>query len=606
MALQVAAQPAENVVEVNAAQLAGPPSVFDRLQGGAIIVVRNLPEIHELGATLRRLAGRFGGTACADHVAELMRAGDVPNLETLAALYRAFRYLRDTRYLSCLFSDVIASFGLPAPVLVDCGYCRMVVPKEASAAHSRPDVFGPQDDLVEKKEMEQMLQGFFWGNAHRDIDTRHYHYQLNFWFPLHDLDRDRSLLLFPEAYRRDVPQYEKLTDLERKDEWGFGRATQIPMNFGDTLVFHSQQLHASPSPAPGNRFTVELRAAAGCIDDNANIYRRVFWSLHNFQPAAIEPKPAKVRADELARLPSPQPSIDDALLATTAHAVLNRVFRHAGASLAAGYIHRDAGALDDAIKLDDAAAQKIIARLDELPCGEDAWLLLARILRRQGHVDRAIQAIERVCARTQSYFWALEAGRIAADDRAYDLARSAFESAEKLATRSDVGLDRYTPGMPPARAGNQHLQLLPVTAQRAAKAFACRASVERARSARTTPTFDHRIFWPLSRFALASFKNYDLVGVGGLVVGLPAGRRFHPESLLDDGRGIVVGDAVDAVTVALGSNLGRPLPQRLRIRGVFRPRSAVIARIVPDLARRLVGAVRMWGWIRSGLLRIGL
>lgn len=451
VALQVAAHPAKNVVEVNAAQLAGPPSIFDRLQGGAIIVVRNLPEIHELGATLRRLAGRFGGAGRVEEVAELMRVGDVPSLETLAALYRAFRYLRDTRYLSCLFSDAIASFGLPTPILIDCGFCRMVVPKDVDQAHNRADLFGPRDDLVERKEIEQMLQGFFWGNAHRDIDTRHYHYQLNFWFPLHDLDQDRSLLLFPEAYRRDVPQYEKLTDIERKDEWGFGRATQMPMNFGDTLVFHSQQLHASPSPAPGNRFTVELRAAGGCIDDNANIYRRVFWSLCNFQPRANDPKPAKVRADELARLPSPQPSIDDALLGTTAQAILNRMFRDAGASLAAGYIHRDDGVLDDAIKLDDAAAKRIIARLDELPCGEDAWLLLARILRRQGHVDHAIQAIERVCARTQSYFWALEAGRIAADDRAYDLAHAAFELAEKLAVLSDVRLDRYTPGMPRAR-----------------------------------------------------------------------------------------------------------------------------------------------------------
>jgi hypothetical protein len=606
MVVQVAAHPAENVVEMKAAQLAGPPSVFDRLQGDTIIVVRNLAEIHELGATLRRLAGRFGGAACADGVAELMRVGDVPNLETLAALYHAFRHLRDTRYLSCLFSDVIASLGLPTPLLIDCGFCRMVVPEDVGKAHERPELFGPRDGLVEKKEIEPMLQGFFWGNAHRDIDSRHYHYQINFWFPLHDLDQNRSLLLFPESYRRDVPQYERLTDLEHKDDWGFGRATQIPLNFGDTVVFHSQHLHASPSPAPGNRFTVELRAAAGCIDDNANIYRRVFWSLRNFQPPANDPKPAAVRAGELAELPSPRPSIDHALAATTAHAVLNRVFHQAGASLAAGYIHRDHAILDDAIKLDGAAVEKIIARLDELPCGEDAWILLARILRRQGHRHLAMQAVERVRARTQSYFWALEAGRMAADERAYDLAHSAFESAEKLAVLSEVRLDRYTPGMPPARAGGHTLQLLPATAQRAAKAFACRARIEREQSVGTTPTFDHRIFWQSSRVALASFENYDLVAVGGMVVGLPAGRQFHPEGLLNDGRGIAVGNTVEAVTVAVGSNLGRRLPQRLRIRSVFRPRSAVIARLFPEFAQRLVIVVKMWGKIRSGLSRIGL
>lgn len=75
---------------------------------------------------------------------------------------------------------------------------------------------------------------------------------------------------------------------------------------------------------------------------------------------------------------------------------------------------------------------------------------------------------------------------------------------------------------------------------------------------------------------------------------------------MHDGRGIVVGDTADAVTVALGSNLGRRLPQRLRIRGVFRPRSAAIAVLFPDLARRLVGVVKMWEKIRSGLLKIGL
>jgi len=73
---------------------------------------------------------------------------------------------------------------------------------------------------------------------------------------------------------------------------------------------------------------------------------------------------------------------------------------------------------------------------------------------------------------------------------------------------------------------------------------------------------------------------------------------------LDDGRGIVVGDTIDAVTAALSNNLGRPLPQRLEIRGVFRPKSAVIARLFPNSARRLVLAVKMWRRIQGRVLRI--
>jgi tetratricopeptide (TPR) repeat protein len=453
-------------------------------------VYRDVPEIHALGEIIRAETARRFDTEIAAAVGELMHEGDISDLATYSAFYRVFRDLRDARLLSALFAPFIEGWDLPRPRVIDAGYCRMVAPDLFDAARQRPDLFDPREFV--RNEFEAMPHGSSWGHAHRDVDARHYHFQTNIWFPLHDLDAKRTLLIFPESYRRDVGQYGVLPDPDKPHDWGFGEPLQIPLKFGDMLLFHSQQLHASPSQSrQRSRFTVEMRIAAACIDDNAEVYRRLFWNAANFKPAT--PSEPELTGGQLAEAPLPQFDVDFALAGLTAHAVVHRLFRDPDSSLLAGYLHREESVLDAAFSLEPDTWSRILQRLDELPCGEDLLLLVARLLLRQRRKDLAADVLRKVHAQSNSYFWAMEAGRIAGVAGLYEFAETAFTQAADLAEASDIALDRFATGMARPRS-KRILQLLPGPASQAARVFARRARW-RGGWSRYPPTYDHRPYW---------------------------------------------------------------------------------------------------------------
>lgn len=479
--------------------------LLDLLRTGSVAVFRDMPEVHALGDTIRAQAAKLCEPNSAAGVADLFRTGKSRDLETYSAIYRIFRSLRDSRYLSSLFSDFVDGLDLPKPVLIDSGYCRMLAPQLIDRANNHPELFDATEfQPRDPSDSEQMLQGQMWGNAHRDIDTRHYHFQINLWFPLHDLDETQTLLLFPDAYRGDVAQYGKLPDADDPSGWGFGQALQVPLKFGDVLVFHSQQLHASPSQSlTKDRFTVEIRVASGCIDDNSRIYRRIFWSLPNFKPRHDGVGGASMLAEQLTE-PAHDPfDIDHVLAGQTAHAVVHRLFRTASASLSAGFLRRPDSVLNDAFSLDESSWSRVLDRLDGLLCGEDLLLLVARLLLRQGYLTKGTDLLRKISDRTKSYFWALEVGFFAANAQSYGLAENAFERAERLANLSDVALDRYTCDMPPPRSQGL-LQLLPASAARIARHF-----VHRIQTGQTTNggMLDHRDLWDSTLATSVSVSN---------------------------------------------------------------------------------------------------
>jgi hypothetical protein len=467
--------------------------IFDSLRTGAIVIYRNLPEIHSLGDAICAQAARTYDARCAEGVIGLFRTGEVRDVETLSSIYRAFRPLRDGRYLTCLFSDFVEGLDLPRPLLVDPGYCRMMVPDLFAEAYSHPELFDPDEfEPHHPNEFEHTVHdGKLRDNAHRDVDVRHSHFQVNFWFPLHDLDETRTLLLFPDAYHLDISQYGQLRDQDKPSEWGFGQVAQIPLKFGDVIVFHSQQLHASPSQARmRTRFTVEMRVASGCTDDNARVYRRIFWGLDNFLPADARTD-AATRAEQLAEPPSKRLDIDHVVAGQTAHTVVHRLFRSADASRKAGYARRPDTVFDDAFLLDAADWSRVLKRLDELPCDEDLLLLVARLLLRQGYQMLGVALLRRICNRTSSYFWALEVGYFAVMNKENQLAEIAFERAGNLAAVSSVKLDQYAPAMPPPRSPGL-LQLLPDVAVKISQAFTWRIKTGDFVDA---AAFDHRDYW---------------------------------------------------------------------------------------------------------------
>ncbi|HEY7744304.1 MAG TPA: hypothetical protein VIA19_14770 [Burkholderiales bacterium] len=490
------------LLDLRASELgrAGAPP-FDHLRSGGIFAIRDVPEIHDLAGAIRGLAAVLAGPEGARSVSGLMHNGQVPGLEALSVFYRALRHLRDCRFVACLFSDFFGGLGLPAPVLVDAGYFRIMIPRHYRAARDHPDLFDPAEfGPADPYETERMLQDTKWGDAHRDIDVRHTHFQVNLWFPLHDVGKQQTLILFPEAYRRNISQYQALPGPEEPGQWGYGEPLQVPLRLGDMLMFHSQHVHASPSQAlDRNRFTVEIRAAAGCIDDNGRVYRRSFWRLENFRPRDAQPGDLSLRAGQLAQPVPDRPTLEHALAGATAHAVVHRLFRRPHCSLLAGYLHRHDEVLDDAMILDEQGWRKILDRLKQFPRGEDLWLLVARLMLRQKQRNLAAEALDSVQGRTSSYFWALETGRIAIGAGLHDIALSAFAAAGTHAARSDAALDRYSRDMPPPRSPVV-LQLLPGCAKRAARKFARLAQrMRRSPSASADPTlFDHRYLWDSS------------------------------------------------------------------------------------------------------------
>jgi hypothetical protein len=474
---------------------------FDHLRTGGILAIRDVPEIHDLARAIHELAAVLAGPEGARSVAGLLHNGQVPSLEVLSVLYRVLRHLRDSRFVACLFSDFLAGLGLPAPVLVDAGYFRIMIPRHYRAARDRLDLFDPVEfGPADPYETELMLQDTKWGDAHRDIDVRHTHFQVNLWFPLHDVGKQQTLVLFPEAYRRNISQYQALPGPEDPGQWGYGEPLQVPLRLGDMLMFHSQHVHASPSQAlDRNRFTVEIRAAAACIDDNGRVYRRSFWRLENFRSRDAQQGNLSLRAGQLSQPVPDQPTLEHALAGATAHAVVHRLFRRPHCSLLAGYLHRHDEVLDDAMILDEQGWRKILDRLKLFPWAEDLWLLVARLMLRQRRRNLAAGVLNGVQGRTASYFWALETGRIAIGAGLHDIALSAFVAAGIHAGRSDAALDHYSRDMPPPRSPVV-LQLLPGRAKRAARKFARLAQrVQRSPSASADPAlFDHRYLWDSS------------------------------------------------------------------------------------------------------------
>jgi hypothetical protein len=336
---------------------------------------------------------------------------------------------------------------------------------------------------------------------------------VNFWFPLHDLDEKRTLLLYPDAYRSDVLEYGEIVNRADPNSWGFGKALQIPLKFGDVLVFHSQMLHASPTQAPDqNRFTVEMRVASGCIDDNSRIYRRMFWGLRNFLPSDGA-EGASLRAQQLAEPSATTFDIARALAAQTAHGVINSLFRTTYASLNAGYVRRSDSVLDEAFLLDQNEWSRVLKRLEELPCDEDLLLLAARLCLHQGYRSYGIALLCRICNRTVSYFWAFEVGYFAVANKEKQLAEIAFDKAGRLAASSEIKLNQYAPDMPPPRAMNL-LQLLPQTAVQISLQFCWRIANG---GLADRESFDHRHYWPPPTL-LTSYRGYNIVQCGSDLV----------------------------------------------------------------------------------------
>jgi hypothetical protein len=97
--------------------------VFRELERGTIFYLHKAEEVlllreHILATLSHRISAEWLG-----EVRGFFESGSPMSRGALRELLMCLRELRDSRYVSCLFSDLIAGFGLPAPVLVDLAAC---------------------------------------------------------------------------------------------------------------------------------------------------------------------------------------------------------------------------------------------------------------------------------------------------------------------------------------------------------------------------------------------------------------------------------------------------------------------------------------------------
>jgi hypothetical protein len=481
-----------DIVELDRPQLIGlGGDVFRRLEAGDILVVRGLDEILALAGHLEATLRQRHGAAVAGRVHAFFDRAEPLSEDDAAALIAVLREIRDTRFLSCLFADLIAGFGLPAGQLIDTGFFRCIFRRHHDGLNARKALGTLPADLFEMltvSEPEPMVTGGPGGHPHRDLDPPHYTFQINFWFPLHPVPAENSLLMFPDVYTTDIPYQQTPAILQKPETWGYGRPMRRALQLGDTLIFHSQHLHASPTEAPDlDRVTVELRAASGCHDDNASVYRRLYWRIENFQGPG-----AATALDRAARLHphAPRPPAD----ALTGHEIFALLFADSADARRAANAWTPDTVFAGSRRLPAPELLDIAGRLRAMPFAEDRQLAFARYLLFHGRRDLARLTLDDVVRRTGSYFFALETARIAAAAQFFDVAEAGLRRALDTAAASPARIGRYR-GDVPTRP-DLPIQLMPAQALATAeRLLAVLGEYRAAPAGRPAPWLDHRLFF---------------------------------------------------------------------------------------------------------------
>ena len=363
--------------------------------------------------------------------------------------------------------------------------------------------------------------------AHRDIQAPHFSTQMNFWFPLHDLESEGGLLLFPHMAHQRAGSYLPVSD-SSPEQWGYGPPLQVALQRGDALLFHSEQYHASPVAAGLRpRISMEIRVSLACPDDNA-IYRRLFWDLKNF---AFQEMPTAPRSAEMEAWRWNARRRESA--ANLYHKLFDKPLdaRHASEALSTVEEIRRAASLPATEALD------ILDTITALDVGSDLAFFCGKAYLALDRPEEAWVTFRRMAEKTNSYFWVLECARLAAEGNNRALAEDFVSRAELLASVATVTPEPV--GEPDL--GQPPFQLLPATCERA-----CAALRRALQANQTSRLFDHRLFYPLIE-SVKSFPQFDVLKFHLLYVAIPVGRRLDPDALIDDPDGLTWGASLSDV-----------------------------------------------------------
>jgi hypothetical protein len=502
-----------------------------------IFVIRQAPPFVAVREQLLREFHAEHGPDETSAIVDFLDTGVVPPDHALAHFVNVAEVLRDSRAFSRILVELVSSLGCDDDkTLIDTGHLRIVVPSDVfqrmlHMPELRDQYFGRRD--VNDVDVMLVSDG---ARAHRDIQAPHYTTQVNFWFPLHRLEVEESLILFPDVAGISVASYSVPPDVE-PEGWGFGVPARVALNVGDSLLFHSEQFHASPvGQRLRPRISMEIRATLGCLDDNA-IYRRLFWSVKNLRTRDRSPGckgPAEGKA-----FGSP-------------------LTWHSPADLY-GHLFTDPKAArlaSEAVSTSDEIAKVVRPRREDIlnvagtmlseEIGADLAFFCAKLLVACEAFDRAWDVVTRILEQCDSYFWALECARLAAKSGNLGLCRSAIDRAEQLAAVTTVSFENV--GAPDLH--QPPFQMLPMHALEACASM--REAVKNGSTSRHH--LDSRLFSPQVSL-VKSFVNCDLIKFQVRYLAVPPGRAVLPHELMLDPSGVVWGSSPAEVTQGAGHEI---------------------------------------------------
>lgn len=458
-------------IEIDRTQLNNlPTSLSDLLSKQMkIVVLRNMIEPTILKERLLRIIGDQYGRDFELASLQFFDNLIVPSPEVIAALVTVSNDLRESKFLSVLFADLVKSCGFPEPIVIDGGILRFYFPQHYNALRCRKDLFKATDFISYPPHDEAGLPlcSNLSVGPHRDVDIPMASLPINFWFPLQKIPKWRSLLFFPEALRKPLSSFPKGLAEHNPHEWGYGQPLQFDLNVGDIILFHCEHFHSTPWSDLDPRLSGEVRVVGGCIDDHSS-YRRTFSNLNNFLVKELgnSDQASLTAADSLLNQINWNSESPHFLFQTPfSNSVAYEVFASCFKSLEDARRSLCTFESDAIFKQQPISINRLSYVFKILkswkPFSEDRLLAFARLFATKGDFDSAKMAFSELLHQTQSYFWCFECGRYALKYGCIQITEDAFTLGLSLSQQSTVRVFRFYSQLP---TSDDCRQILPADA----------------------------------------------------------------------------------------------------------------------------------------------
>lgn len=412
-----------NVIELDRSDLKSiGPTLHDRLAAGEIFKIKSVDEV-----TILRdmMVQSLSVGVCKDAGEELQKwtdSGVAPCAKTAYEFAQMLREMKRRFVFPAVFSEFFDELDFPKPVSVECGAPRFNLPALVKkgflelAEQEDPSLIRP---LGDDPTFHHILTDTAY--PHRDVGRPQLSFQANLWCGFQDLHgENNSLMFFPKALRdiehdRNHYAYDPLTPPEN---WGFGSPLQVPLKFGEVLLFNGDHFHSTPVPNEGSlRLSVEIRLVSQCHDDRG-WYRLGFLNLNNFLPREDDTAEISIaaRAAEVWHHGDNETSSKQSL--TAAKCLIDLCYDQA---------------------LDVEKIDKTLSQMMLFPFTEDRFVWPHFWLQKNNPDGKGADAIQDyVINNSENYFWLLIFGGFALAAGRYEVADRAFERSLLFAAQTKV------------------------------------------------------------------------------------------------------------------------------------------------------------------------